>query len=720
MGQEKPCHDHRDCDASACCHRTTGRCIQRSHPDARRATGCGLFRVTGGRPEQWLKQPGERGFSDYVHRVLVDAHLLRTLSCNQTDPKDNWYQVVLSFLVHPHSPIQRLLVCWQLGTGKTIGMFRVLDNYFDDPRPKILVFPTRALVANFYEELERRPNRYQQWAAGRLPPQGTATQSARADALKKLLEYGTTKSKLAGPLRAFSYSQVGGQLFLSYIDTARQRAIAGAIRQRMGPGGSPLDGTIILCDEAHTILYPPDAWTAVQRGLVKAFRDRLYRARSAVVVLFTATPVVHRPTDARDMLQLVKGHEHSESVTDEGFVSWYMERPAALFAQLEPPDVCRDIRQAIISVYIDTHPGFWRVYSKRRYNIKTTPDAVQPSKTKTASPIHKPTQQQKTHKKPSMKKSVAKKATIKPVKPLVNGHGSKKQKTSLKDAIQNGHHPLASYNRPCIGDQSQPLCLRTLGRYEHVVHGRAKDETTVNHDNASETAPKLEAIAKSVADHNLRTVILIHRENGCVALVRLLQQHGLTPIFLDRVVGDNVAATNRRERENREAIQRFNAASERPDPANRVLVAVAEEYSEGVSFLNVRRIILADLSSGTNRPSWSLIKQRIARALRACSHQALPPELRTLWVSIFVAKHRQPGLAKTIDEEKLDSILSDMHAIESAMDELRGISVDGKYFTTTEALEVGRIIDPDHFIRGGPQLGLKERITGYISRKMSP
>jgi hypothetical protein len=115
--------------------------------------------------------------------------------------------------------------------------------------------------------------------------------------------------------------------------------------------------------------------------------------------------------------------------------------------------------------------------------------------------------------------------------------------------------------------------------------------------------------------------------------------------------------------------------------------AVAEEYSEGVSFINVRRIVLADLSPGMNRPSWSLIKQRIARALRACSHEALPPELRTLWVSVFVAMHQQPRIAKTIDEEKLDAVLSDMDAIEGAMDDLRAVSVDAQYFATALNME---------------------------------
>ena len=230
--KKKPpaCHDHGDCHSSACCDHGTGQCISRLHPNANHEAGCNLLRMKGRYPDRWAVKPGEVGFSNYVRGLLVQAQLPRTLTCNHTDPKDNWYQTVLSYLVHPRSPIHRLLVCWQLGTGKTIGMLRVLDNYFDDPRPKILVFPTRALVANFYEELARRPNRYRQWAIDlpaqwRWPTTGLTAEAQSVDALKKLLEYGTTKSALAGPLRAFSYTQVGGQTLIKYTDTTRQRTI---------------------------------------------------------------------------------------------------------------------------------------------------------------------------------------------------------------------------------------------------------------------------------------------------------------------------------------------------------------------------------------------------------------------------------------------------------------------------------------------------------------
>jgi hypothetical protein len=412
-----------------------------------------------------------------------------------------------------------------------------------------------------------------------------------------------------------------------------------------------LDGTIVVCDEAHNILYPPSDLSVVQRKLVATFRDRLHQARGGVAVLFTATPVLRHATDGHAMIDLVKGHEYERTACNEGFISWYMDRPPTMFAQLQPDGVGHDLRKAVVAVYIDSHPVFWQQYVRRRYG----------------NPV------QTRH------KDVAKKKA--------------RDRQSSRVTESGFNHPCVKENNP-----TKRPCLRTLGRYEHIACGRTTDEAMVTRQSASELAPKLEAIAQSVADHNLRTVILIHRENGCVALVQLLQQHGLAPIFLDRVSGETANITRQRERENREAIQRFNN-SVHPD-INRVLVAVAEEYSEGVSFLNVRRIILADLSPGMEQPNWASVKQRMGRALRACSHDSLPVPLRTMWISLFVAMHRQPQYTQTIDEEKLNLVLSEMETIEAAMDELRGLSLDAAYFATAEPpRHVDRIIDPERFLK---------------------
>ena len=83
-------------------------------PAARARSG----RTRGGAPQE--------GFNAYAQKLLRSAGFSHTMSCQATDT-DRIYQRVVSYLVHPRSPVQRLLVAHQLGTGKTISMLRILD-----------------------------------------------------------------------------------------------------------------------------------------------------------------------------------------------------------------------------------------------------------------------------------------------------------------------------------------------------------------------------------------------------------------------------------------------------------------------------------------------------------------------------------------------------------------------------------------------------------------
>ena len=72
------------------------------------------------------------------------------------------------------SSVRRLLVVWQIGLGKTVGMIRVVENFFDENRPKLILLserihvcarspPNDELVTNFYTELcSHSQNRYLQ------------------------------------------------------------------------------------------------------------------------------------------------------------------------------------------------------------------------------------------------------------------------------------------------------------------------------------------------------------------------------------------------------------------------------------------------------------------------------------------------------------------------------------------------------------------------------
>lgn len=126
----------------------------------------------------------------------------------------------------------------------------------------------------------------------------------------------------------------------------------------------------------------------------------------------------------------------------------------------------------------------------------------------------------------------------------------------------------------------------------------------------------------------------------------------------------------------------FNASNNNHGERYRVILLTAEKHSEGITLKNTRRLILADLSPGNVRPRWTLVQQRMGRALRMCQHNALQPQDRTLSIEVFVVKHNLDsyGFPKTLDQEKYDIVRAESDAIRRAMNELRDGSLDAEYY----------------------------------------
>lgn len=158
-------------------------------------------------PDSWAAKPGCQGFNtealghmraggvvdDDEHQTGGEAEAEGAAAV-----KAQLHQKTVSFLLHPRTPVHRMLVrrttpagtvsrqlprsadspwarvgvvgawlreacermgwdAWQVvhctGSGKTLTMIRALDNFFLDPRPKVAVFPTDAVCKNFYREL---------------------------------------------------------------------------------------------------------------------------------------------------------------------------------------------------------------------------------------------------------------------------------------------------------------------------------------------------------------------------------------------------------------------------------------------------------------------------------------------------------------------------------------------------------------------------------------
>lgn len=72
-------------------------------------------------------------------------------------------QQVVAALLHPQSPVQRLLADHNTGSGKTLVMIHTLDNFYADPRPKVAIFPKYVVMDNFYLGLLDWPSRWRDY-----------------------------------------------------------------------------------------------------------------------------------------------------------------------------------------------------------------------------------------------------------------------------------------------------------------------------------------------------------------------------------------------------------------------------------------------------------------------------------------------------------------------------------------------------------------------------
>ena len=209
------------------------------------------------------------------------------------------------------------------------------------------------------------------------------------------------------------------------------------------------------------------------------------------------------------------------------------------------------------------------------------------------------------------------------------------------------------------------------------MQGLASGE--MNLEQATEVAPKLAAITRSIIQTKLKTLVLLHSKVGAESLTRLLVQAHITMVYLCNT--EHLPPKDQKilRAENAIRLHAFNHPKNRHGDTYQVAVAEAEEYSEGISFMHVRRIIL-DQGYGF-KASWAMMEQRIGRALRSCSHKNLAVNLRNVQVDLFVSVHNQTQkYPPTIDLEKYLFIEKEIPLIQKGLDFLRNISIDASYY----------------------------------------
>ena len=550
----------------------------------------------------WLKLPGEEGFNAYARgRLKVGSFT----SCPESDSEKTYSpaQDFVRQLTLTTTPVNRLLVAHQAGSGKSQVMSDILASHFDDPRPKFAIFPNKALEMEFLFNLLRFDGPYRNYLAQELRrPAATFTSGEyikknidkirsvfrKAGKVRKGVILDDRSSKpfnMQGMLMLCTMTEAGGKT----MDKLPWRAYRDSVYVNSPKGY--YDDCLVLIDEAHLCTRPElnDKWNATQKKKVAEMTNRLMRSSSVRLIALTATPVQDSPQeDMLKMMRLVYGEPTlSKLEWREGFVSYFMQRPPRLMASfkdnLEYQYV--DIKGSNLCEYLNLH-----VVDKKK---------VAPEKSQ-----------------------------------------SLEYYVSKKDA------------------------LKDMGM-----------------------ATKIWQIAADIKASGLRSAVMMSKKHGPDILMKLLQRDGVK-VYM----GDHVSY-NKNLKE------------------NSVIILDSKEQSEGISLINVRHMILADISpfmykhpKDRDRLSWARVQQRIARALRLCSHKTLPEDERNVTATLYVSrlpgylddsaccltdkgKRRQTALCKhlgkheytqilTNDEKKLNRLIGELSAYKEVMDMLKTVAID--------------------------------------------
>lgn len=284
--------------------------------------------------EKWKKKPGERNFNKYVFKKMKREKLQLTLKCNS---KSFAYQDTVSFCLHPSTTINRLLVVHRTGSGKTRTMIKVLDNYFYDPRPKIIIFPTQETTNNFYLQLMSFENQYSNIVLNKYPNiiKHLNTRTTYNESLKKVKNLLAMTGELnkfkqglnqMAPLRAYRYSVAGGNSIFK-----GNKPNDPIFKLNFTERGHEYSNKIILMDEIHNLISPGMNLAKYRPKLI-TLKNALFRAKNSVLGGFTATPIVEGLEKGKELLNIIKG---TTKGNNEGYISYFNDLPRTIYPKIK-------------------------------------------------------------------------------------------------------------------------------------------------------------------------------------------------------------------------------------------------------------------------------------------------------------------------------------------------------------------------------------------------
>lgn len=295
---------------------------------------------------KWRKSPGDSGFNRYALKQMKKAKLQKKLKL-KCDNSSFAYQDTVSFCLHPSTTIDRLLVIHRTGSGKTRTMIKVLENYFYDPRPKVIIFPTQETTNNFYLELMSFDNLYSTMVKTKLPniDKQLDNRNTYNEALLKVKNFLAMTGELTkfkqginqmAPLRAYRYSVAGGT---SIFGGARPNDPI--FKLNFLERGHEYSNKVILMDEIHNLISP-GLDLAKYRSKLNKLGDALYNAKNSILGGFTATPIVEGLDKGKELLKVIKG---TTAGNNEGYISYFNDLPRAIYPKIRVTRMMIDLKR---------------------------------------------------------------------------------------------------------------------------------------------------------------------------------------------------------------------------------------------------------------------------------------------------------------------------------------------------------------------------------------
>ena len=223
------------------------------------------------------------------------------------------------------------------------------------------------------------------------------------------------------------------------------------------------------------------------------------------------------------------------------------------------------------------------------------------------------------------------------------------------------------------------LKLETASTWKDSGWGVVKDKTLKPEDFKT-TSPKAYEIVQHAKNSGKKTLILASKSRGLLHIMALLNSTGVKNISFsvlfdgtrDPLNGEEVSKTAAKDR-NDKRLAEFNAPENARGEKMRILVADADKYSEGVTFENVRELILAGVPE-----THGMLQQRLGRILRMCKHNTLPEDERNVQAYVFVTA---TNTLKTVDMLMYDKLMKQKASMDAAADKLAVQAFDRDYLS---------------------------------------